>query len=454
MTKITSELELAGDIPSVSSGVQLDTSPPSHLTNGLQLQGDTSKGKLAGWWRGLTFAGPGALVAVGYIDPGNWATDLAGGSYAGYALLSVVLASSLIAMLLQIMSARLGIATGKDLAEISRQTWPHFAWPGWIAAELAIIATDLAEVIGSAIALKLLFSIPIVVGIFITAFDVLLILALDRRGSRLLERTVASFLFVIGCGFIYELLLARPVIGDVLQGFVPNARLALDPQLLYLAIGVVGATVMPHNLYLHSSLVLRRWSNGNKDKAAFLATIDTIISLGGAMLLNSALVILAASVFHYAGRINVAEITEAHHLLTPLLGTSTAAIVFAVMLLASGQSATITGTLAGQVVMSGFVRLRTKLWVRRLVTRAIAIIPALIVIAYFGEKSTTNLIISSQVFLSLQLPIAMLSLLFLTSEAHRMGPLVNSTWMRWLGWISALIIIFANMVLIISIAHR
>ncbi len=451
MVKTTSELELTGDLSSETGSVQLDSSSPFQLTNDLQLPSTVTKNKVATWWRGLTFAGPGALVAVGYIDPGNWATDLAGGSYAGYALLSVVLASSLIAMLLQIMSARLGIATGKDLAEVSREAWPRFAWPGWIAAELAIIATDLAEVLGSAIALKLLFSIPIAIGIFLTAFDVLLILALDRRGSQLLERTVASFLFIIACGFIYELILARPVIGDVLHGFVPDARIALDPKLLYLAIGIIGATVMPHNLYLHSSLVLRRWSGDNKRKAASLATSDTIISLSGAMLLNSALVILAASVFHFAGRINVAEITEAHHLLTPLLGTSAAAIIFAIMLLASGQSATITGTLAGQIVMSGFVRLRMKLWVRRLITRAIAIIPAIIVIAYFGERSTTNLIISSQVFLSLQLPIAMLSLLFLTSQVHRMGPLVNSNWMRWLGWTSAFIIIFANVALLVEV---
>lgn len=426
----------------------------SHLTSDLSLHDDAAKNKPTGWWGKLTFAGPGAVVAVGYIDPGNWATDLAGGSYAGYALLSIVLASSLVAMLLQVLSARLGIATGKDLAEMSRETWPQFAWPAWIATELTIIATDLAEVLGSAIALKLLFSIPIAIGVILTAFDVLLLLALDRRGTQMLERIVVSFLFIIACGFIYELVLACPVINDVLRGFVPNARLVFDPKLFYLAIGVIGATVMPHNLYLHSNLVLRRLSGGNKRKAASLATLDTVISLGSAMLLNSALVVLAASVFYYTGRVDVAEISDAHRLLTPLLGTSTAAIVFAIMLLASGQSATITGTLAGQVVMSGFVRLRMKLWMRRLITRIMALVPALIVIIYFGEKSITNLIVSSQVCLSLQLPFAMLSLLMITSNVKRMGSLVNSAWMNWLGWASTAIIIFANMVLIIEVLRH
>lgn len=438
MAETISKLESSIEIAPETSAVQSGKSPR----------------KTTAWWRGLPWVGPGALVAVGYIDPGNWATDLAGGSYAGYALLSVVLASSLIAMLLQVMSARLGIATGKDLAENSREAWPQLAWPAWIVAELAIMATDLAEVLGSAIALKLLFSIPIAIGVVLTAFDVLLILAMDRRGSRLLERTIASFLFIIACGFLYELALARPVIGEVLRGFVPSTRLALDPHLLYLAIGVVGATVMPHNLYLHSNLVIGRWTSSNKPKAASYATFDTIVSLGGAMLLNSALVILAASVFHYAGRVDIVEITEAHRLLTPLLGTSAAAIVFAIMLLASGQSATITGTLAGQIVMTGFVRLRLKPWQRRLITRTIALVPAFLAITYFGERCTTNLLVCSQVFLSLLLPFTMLSLLLLTSDAHRMGPLVNNKWVRWLGWACALIIVAANVALIIEIGMQ
>ncbi len=353
------KLELSSDISSTTDAIQINPSAIRLVDE--QLCDLTKKVKRITWRRGLTFVGPGTFVAIGYIDPGNWATDLAGGSYAGYALLFIVLASSLIAMLLQIMSARLGIATGKDLAEISREIWPQFAWPSWIAAELAIIATDLAEVLGSAIAFKLLFSIPLAIGVVLTVFDVLLILALDRRGSHLLGRTIASFFFIIICGFIYELALARPVIGEVLRGFIPTTNLVLDPRLLYLAIGVIGATVMPHNLYLHSSLVLQRWSGSDKREAASLATRNTIVSLGGAMLLNSALVILAASVFHHAGRVDITEITNAHHLLTPLLGTSAAAFVFAIMLLASGQCATITGTMAGQIVMAGYVRILVKM---------------------------------------------------------------------------------------------
>lgn len=403
------------------------------------------------WWRRLSFIGPGAMVAVGYIDPGNWATDLAGGSYAGYALLSIVLLSSLIAMLLQVMSARLGIATGKDLAEMSRLAWPKFAFPAWVATELSIIATDLAQLLGSALALKLLFSIPLALGVVLTAFDVLLILAFDKRESFFLERMVLMFLFIIASGLLYELILAGPILNEVLRGFVPDSRLALDPKLLYLAIGVIGATIMPHNLYLHSNLVLRQKNKSNKNKHAKHAAIATIASLSVTMLLNSALLVMAASVFHYSGRLDVAEISDAHHLLTPLLGTATAAIVFAIMLLAAGQSATITSTLAGQVVMAGFVKLRMKLWKRRLLTRVLALIPAMFVIIYYGERGITNLILSSQVFLSLQLPIAILSLLFLTSNKYWMGELVNQKWMHCLGWLCAIMIMLANVVLVIEV---
>ncbi|HVV69254.1 MAG TPA: Nramp family divalent metal transporter [Gammaproteobacteria bacterium] len=401
-------------------------------------------------WRGLVLAGPGVLVAVGYIDPGNWATDIAGGSYAGYALLSVVFISSLLAMLLQIMSARLGIATGKDLAESSREQWPRLVWPAWIAAELTIVATDLAEVIGSAIALKLLFAIPIILGVVLTSLDVFLLLMLDRRGSRLLERIIISFLFIIACGFVYELALAQPAIAEVLRGFLPSGRLVFDSQLLYLSLGVIGATVMPHNLYLHSNLVLQRYAGISKVKAGSIAKFNTLISLSVAMLLNAALVVLAASVFHQAGHLHVTELSDAHRLLVPLLGTGMAALVFAIMLLAAGQSATITGTLAGQVVMCGFIRMRMKPWLRRLVTRMLALVPALFVLIYFGERSTMQLLVGSQVFLSLQLPLAMVSLLRLTSDKRRMGLLVNSRWMRWLGWLGAIIIILANVVLIIE----
>jgi manganese transport protein len=396
----------------------------------------------------LRFAGPGALVAVGYIDPGNWATDLVGGSRAGYALLSVVLISSLVAMLLQIMSASLGIATGKDLAQMTRETWPRFALPAWIAAELAIIATDLAEVLGSAIALKLLFSIPLIMGVIFTAFSVLLTLAFDRKDSCLIERIIVFLLFIILCGFVYELALARPVIGQVLHGFIPTTRLVLDPQLLYLSIAIVGATVMPHNLYLHSNLALKRWSGHDKVKMRSLATFDTVVLLSGAMLLNAALVVLAASVFHHAGKMDVSEIAEAYHLLTPLLNSHAAAIVFGVMLLAAGLNSTITATMAGQIVMTGFLHLRMKPWSRRLITRMLALIPALLAIMYFGEQCTANLLIGSQVFLSLQLPLAMFPLLILTSNSRLMGKLVNRVWIQWLGWISAAVIVMANVILI------
>jgi len=406
--------------------------------------------KLA-WWRKINFAGPGALIAVGYIDPGNWATDLAGGAYAGYALLSVVMTSGLIAILLQIMSARLGIATGLDLAHASRAAWPRIVWPLWCITELAIIATDLAEVLGSAIALKLLFSIPIAIGVLLTAFDVLLILAFDRRGSRMLERLVLVFLFIVACGLFYELLLSAPVMRDVLKGFVPDTRIAFDPKLFYLAIGVIGATIMPHNLYLHSHLVAKRYNGHDKKKMAKSASLNTFFSLSGSMLLNCALVILAASAFHFSGQKNVAEISDAYYLLSPLLGTNTAAIVFAIMLLAAGQSATITGTLAGEVVMTGFVRLRMPLWQRRLLTRTFALLPALLVIIYLGEKGITPLMLGSQVFLSLQLPIAMISLLFLTADRKRMGQLVNNKWMKRFGWMSAILIILANIFLIVGI---
>lgn len=406
-----------------------------------------------GWgWQQWLKTGPGIFIAVGYIDPGNWATDLAGGACAGYGLLSIVFLSGLVAMLLQVMSARLGIATGKDLAELSRETWPKFAWPLWVTAEIAIVATDIAEVIGSAIALKLLFSIPIVIGVVLTVFDVLLLLALGRRSSNFLGRIITFFLFIISCGFAYEIALAQPSFQEVIRGFVPSAKIIQDSQLLYLAIGIIGATIMPHNLYLHSHLVIQRWSKKNKCQAASYATCDTILMLSGATLLNSALVILAASVFH-PNHANISEITDAYSLLSPLLGSSLPAILFAVMLLASGQSATITGTLAGQVVMNGFLCIQMQPWLRRLLTRSLALLIALITISYFGEKCTAKLLIASQILLSLQLPLAMIPLLILTSKKDYMGELLNTSWMRRIGYFSAAIILMANTMLFISVWH-
>jgi manganese transport protein len=394
----------------------------------------------------LLISSPAALVAVGYIDPGNWVTDIAGGSRAGYALLFVVLVSSVIAILFQRMSARLGFATGKDLAQLSKECWPRFAIPAWIVTELAIIATDLAEVLGSAIALQLLFGMPLLLGIILTIFDVFILLALNKSDSHLLEKLIISLLFIIVCGFIYELVLAKPIIREILNGFLPSSRLVRDPQLFYLAIGVVGATIMPHNLYLHSSLVQVR-KNKDIGNTSLIGIVDTCL-LSAAMLLNSGLVILAASIFHYSGNLDIAEISEAYHLLSPLLGSSFAAILFGIMLLASGQSAAITGTLAGQIVMNGFLNLELKPWLRRLITRGFALIPAILVVAFFGEHYAANLLVISQIFLSLQLPFAIIPLLFFTSNSKYMGTLVNGRGMYLAGYCSAAIIILANMLLL------
>jgi len=413
----------------------------------------TAEGRLR---RFLAFAGPGMLVAVGYIDPGNWATDLAAGSRYSYALLSVILISSLTAMLLQAMCVRLGVATGRDLAQACREAYPRAAVPLWILAEVAIAATDLAEVLGAAIALDLLFHIPLPVGVTLTTLDVLLLLGLQERGVRRLESVVIALVLLVASCFAFELVLSHPDLGGVLRGYIPRAQIVRDPGMLYVAIGILGATVMPHNLYLHSSLVQTRafeTTEAGKHEAVRHATLDTVISLGGAMLINSAILILAASVFHTRGRTDVAEIQDAHRLLSPLLGSMGASAVFAVALLAAGQSATITGTLSGQIVMEGFVRIRMRPWLRRMLTRGLAIIPALFVTMYAGERGTGDLLIASQVILSLQLPFAVLPLLLLTSNEKRMGTLVCPAWMRWLGWLSAIVIIALNVILIVATAR-
>ena len=406
--------------------------------------------------RFLSFAGPGALVAVGYIDPGNWATDLAGGSRFSYALLSVVLLSSLMAMLLQAMCVRLGIASGQDLAEASRDAYPRAAGTLWALAEIAIAATDVAEVLGSAIALELLFGIPLPVGVVVTALDVLLLLGLEPRGVRALELGVCALVLLVGGCFAFELALSRPDAAGVLAGYLPSRALFRDGQMLYLAVGILGATVMPHNLYLHSSLVQTRAFDrtlaGRRD-AIHHATLDTVLALGVAMLINSAILALAASVFHRAGRVEVAEIRDAHRLLTPLLGAAGASTVFAVALLAAGQSATITGTLAGQVVMTGFLRVRLRPWARRLLTRGVAIVPALSVTLLAGERGTGELLIGSQVILSLQLPFAVIPLLLLTADRHRMGALVSPRWMTALGWGCAAVIVAMNGYLVATLVR-
>lgn len=394
------------------------------------------------------YLGPGMMVAVGYMDPGNWATDIAGGARFGYRLLSVVLISNFFAMLLQHLALKLGIATGRDLAQACRD---HFSRPVavglWLLAEIAIAATDLAEVIGSAIALNLLFGLPLTVGILITALDVLLLLYLQNKGFQTIERIVASLIFlIIGC-FGYELFVSRPAITDVAAGLIPSPDIITNPGMLYIAIGILGATVMPHNLYLHSSIVqtrdFKRDDDGRKTAIKF-ATIDSTVSLFLAFFINAAILILSAAAFHFSGNQQVADITDAHRLLDPVLGVKLAGILFAVALLASGQNSTLTGTLAGQIVMEGFLNLRIKPWLRRLITRLLAIVPALIVAILYGEQGTSELLVLSQVILSLQLSFAVVPLVQFTSDKIKMGRFVNPAWMKTLSWVVAIIIIGLN----------
>jgi manganese transport protein len=400
----------------------------------------------ARWWTKLfAFAGPGYLVAVGYMDPGNWATGIAGGSAFGYTLLSVILLSNLMAMVLQSLAARLGIVTGMDLAQACRAEYSRpVRYMLWLLCELAIIATDLAEVIGTAIALQLLFGIPLIWGVCLTALDVFLILALQKRGFRRLEAFVVSLLVIIAGCFLFELLLSQPSFAAVAAGLVPTTEIAVNPAMLFIAIGIIGATVMPHNLYLHSSIVQTRSferSEEGKRQAVRYATLDSCIALSFALFINGAILILAASAFHSAGKTEVAEIQDAYHLLTPMLGAGLASTLFAVALLASGQNSTITATLAGQIVMEGFLDIRLPAWLRRLVTRLLAIVPAVIVAILYGESGTAKLLVLSQVILSLQLPFAIVPLVRFTSDRAKMGPFANAAWMKITAWaISALII--------------
>ena len=403
--------------------------------------------------RFFAFVGPGYLVAVGYMDPGNWATDLAGGSAFGYTLLAVVLLSSLMAILLQTLSARLGIAAGLDLAQACRQRYGRWTnYTLWALCELAIIACDLAEVLGTAVALKLLFGLPLLAGVLITSLDVMLLLALQRFGFRKLEAFVATLLVVIAGCFAYELWLARPDWAAVVGGFVPRAEIVTNPAMLYIAIGILGATVMPHNLYLHSSVVqTRRVAKGDERGAIRLATLDTVISLGLALLINAAILILAASVFHTAGRTDIADIEDAHRLLSPMLGAGAASVVFALALLASGQNSTITGTLAGQIVMEGFLDLRLPIWLRRIVTRALALIPAALVIGIAGEGATTSLLVLSQVVLSLQLPFAVIPLVAFTADRRLMGDFASGWPLKLAAWGVAAAIVALNLKLLWSV---
>ena len=403
----------------------------------------------------LAFSGPGYLVAVGYMDPGNWATDLAGGAKFGYSLLFVILVSNIVAILLQHLALKLGIATGKDLAQACRDNYPRpVRWVLWLMAEIMIIACDLAEVIGSAIALNLLFNIPLAIGVVITAADVLLILMLQKKGFRYLEALIIALIGTIVVAFGLELLLSRPEIAPLLAGFIPTAAIFSDKEMLYIALGIIGATVMPHNLFLHSSVVQTRAYErdiAGKKEAVKFATIDTVIALMGAFFVNAAILIMSASVFHFSGYSDVADIDKAYELLTPLLGTSLASIVFALALLASGQNSTLTGTLTGQIIMEGFLNIKIKPWMSRLFTRLLAIVPALAVIIYFGDFGVGRLLILSQVVLSIQLPFAVVPLVMFTSNKKEMGSFVNRLWLKVTAYVIALCIVVLNMWLIYNL---
>ncbi|SKB58581.1 Nramp family divalent metal transporter [Dyadobacter psychrophilus] len=407
----------------------------------------------AGFWKKLmAFTGPGLMVAVGYIDPGNWATDIEGGSRFGYTLLSVILISNLFAMLLQHLSLKLGIASGRDLAQACRDYYSRpVSFVLWVLSEIAIAATDLAEVIGSAIALNLLFGLPLPLGVLFTAFDVLIVLYFQQKGFRIIESIVAGLMGIILLSFIYEMIVSQPSMAGIVDGLIPKTQIVTDAGMLYIAIGILGATVMPHNLYLHSSIVQTRAFNRDeegKKSAIRFATIDSTVSLALAFFINASILILAATAFHANGHFEIADITDAYHLLDPVLGVSLAGIFFALALLASGQSSTLTGTLAGQIVMEGFLNIRLKPWLRRLITRGIAIIPALIVSYLYGEKGTADLLVFSQVILSLQLSFAVVPLVFFTSNSKIMGRFANSKILTVLAWVITSVIISLNLFLL------
>ncbi|MEO8396127.1 MAG: Nramp family divalent metal transporter [Chloroflexota bacterium] len=418
-----------------------------------EVHGSISIPKDAGFWRTLlAYVGPGLLVSVGYMDPGNWATDLAGGAQFGYLLLSVILLSNFAAMLLQYLSLKLGIVTGRDLAQACRD---HYSRPVvivlWILCEIAIAACDLAEVIGSAIALNLLFHIPIVLGTIITASDIIIVLFLQHRGFRYIEAFVLSLIGVIALCFFVELVITQPSLSGILGGLVPSTQIIFNPSALYIAIGILGATVMPHNLYLHSSIVQTRaieQTEAGKRKAIKFASIDSTSALLFAFFINAAILIVSAATFHGTANQNVADINDAYKLLTPVLGITLASPLFAIALLASGQQSTLTGTLAGQIVMEGFVNIRIRPWLRRLITRLIAIVPAVIVAAIYGERGTGELLVLSQVILSLQLSFAVIPLVQFTSEKAKMGVFANSRRTKIIAWTVALLILGFNLYLL------
>jgi manganese transport protein len=404
------------------------------------------------WRKLLTFLGPGYLVAVGYMDPGNWATSLAGGSKFGYALLTVALISNLMAILLQALCARLGIGAGRDLAQACRDAFPRWAsWPLWIITEIAICATDLAEVIGTAIGLNLLFGVPLEIGVLITALDVFLILWMQNLGFRYIEAFIVTLLGVIAICFGVQIALADPEWGAVIRGFAPTTNILTNPDMLYLAIGIIGATVMPHNLFLHSGVVqTRRFGESIEDRreAIKLATIDSTVALTFALVINAAILILAAATFNKTGQTEVAELGEVHKLIAPLLGSGWAPTLFAIALLCCGMNSTVTATLAGQIVMEGFIDIRLPPWARRLTTRAIAIVPAAAVTIWYGEAGTAKLLILSQVVLGLALPFSVIPLVMFTADRAKMGELVAPRWVSALAALVAVVLIVLNLKLL------
>ncbi|MGD0519928.1 MAG: Nramp family divalent metal transporter [Terracidiphilus sp.] len=409
------------------------------------------------WRRLLGFLGPGFLISVGYMDPGNWATDIAGGSRFGYTLLFVIMASNLMAILLQSLSLKLGIATERDLAQLCHESYGRVAsFALWVGAEIAIAACDLAEVIGSAIALNLLFHIPLFYGVLITGLDVLLILVIQRWGFRYIEALVITLIVTIIGMFGVQMFLSKPEYWPVLRNlFIPSTAIVTNPAMLYIAIGILGATVMPHNLYLHSSIVqsrrYKRTAEGKRE-AIFMANVDSALALTVALFVNAAILIMAAAVFNRSGHYEVAAIQDAYKLLSPLLGAAGASTLFAVALLASGQNSSITGTLAGQVVMEGFIHLKVSPWLRRMITRTLAIIPTIIVVAITGERGTEKLLILSQVILSLQLSFAVVPLVMFTGSRKKMGEFVNGRWLQGLAWFTAALIAGLNVWLLIETA--
>jgi len=405
--------------------------------------------------RMAAFIGPGYMVAVGYMDPGNWATSIAGGSKFGFTLLSVALLSNIIAIILQSLSARLAIGSGRDLAQACRDAFPRpVAYMLWLMAELAIVATDIAEVIGTAIGLNLLFGIPLEIGVIITALDVFLILYLQRLGFRWIEAFVMAMLGLIAVCFVIQIAMSDPAWGEVIKGFAPTTEILKNPEMLYLALGILGATVMPHNLYLHSGIVLTREvgdSVAEKRQALTYATIDSTVALMFALLINASILILAAATFHTTGRSEVAELGEAHSLLAPILGFAIAPALFGIALLACGINSTVTATLAGQIVMEGFIQFKMPPWMRRLITRAIAIVPAAIVTIWYGESGTGKLLILSQVVLSLQLSFAVFPLVMFTASKAKMGDLVAPRWLSMLSYVIAVFIAGLNVKLLFDI---